>query len=214
MVGMAIVESCRKLLDAMRRDDGTYRTYDEMIAEGIPTFYEGYWKATLRNNEGEVQHCTDMDGTTGQGYPFANHMFGIFLAEVAVEVKTGKTTVEKFTLCGDVGKINNFLVVDGQQMGGIAQGIGLAIKEDFVDVKTHNNLLTCGLPYIKDIPDDIQLIHMETPREFGPFGAAGTGEMPLSAPHAAVGNAICNAVGARVKDLPITAEKILAAMKK
>jgi aldehyde oxidoreductase len=214
MVGMAIVESCRKLLDAMRRDDGTYRTYDEMIAEEIPTFYEGYWKATLRNNEGEVQHCTDMDGATGQGYPFANHMFGIFLAEVAVETKTGKTTVEKFTLCGDVGKINNFLVVDGQQMGGIAQGIGLALTENFADVKKHNNLVACGFPYIKDVPDDIQLIHMETPREFGPFGASGTGEMPLSAPHAAVGNAIYNAVGARVKDLPITPEKILAAMKK
>jgi len=214
MVGNAIVDSCRKLLDAMRKDDGTYRTYDEMVAENIPTFYEGYWKATVRNNDGEVQYCTDMDGSTGQGYPFANHMFGVFMAEVAVEVKTGKTRVEHFTLVGDVGKICNLDVVDGQQIGGIAQGIGLALSEQFDDERKHNNLVGCGFPYIESVPDDIQLVHMESPREFGPFGASGTGEMPLSAPHAAIGNAIFAAVGARVRDLPITPEKILANMPK
>ncbi len=179
----------------MRRDDGTYRTYDEMIAEGIPTFYEGYWKATLRNNEGEVQHCTDMDGATGQGYPFANHMFGIFLAEVAVETKTGKTTVEKFTLCGDVGKINNFLVVDGQQMGGIAQGIGLALTENFADVKKHKQSRRVRLPLHQGRSRRHSIDPHGNPPGIRPLRRLRDGEMPLSAPHAAVGNAICNAVG-------------------
>jgi aldehyde oxidoreductase len=213
MVGNAIVDSCRKLLEAMRKEDGTYRTYDEMVAEGLPTLHEGYWKATLRNVDGEIQYCTGLDDQTGQGYPFANHMFGVFLAEVAVDVETGKTTVQDFTLVSDVGKINNFAVVEGQLYGGIAQGIGLALTEDFDDVETHNSLISCGLPYAKDVPDNIRLIHMETPREFGPFGASGTGELPLSAPHPAILNAIYNAVGVRIKSLPATPEKILAALK-
>lgn len=213
MVGNAIVDSCNKLLDAMRKDDGSYRTYDEMIAEGLPTFHEGYWKATLRNVDGEVQHCTGMDDETGQGYPFANHMFGIFLAEVEVDVETGKTTVVDFTLASDVGKINNFAVVEGQLYGGIAQGIGLALTEDFDDVQKHTNLISCGLPYPKDVPDNIKLIHMESPREFGPFGASGTGELPLSAPHPAILNAINNAVGVRIKSLPATPDKVLAGLK-
>jgi len=213
MVGMAIIDSCRKLLDAMRKPDGTYRTYDEMIAEGIPTYYEGYYKATLRNVDGEVQHCTGMDDETGQGYPFANHMFGLFLAEVSVDVTTGEASVDRMTLACDVGKINNFAVVEGQLYGGIAQGIGFALKENFEDVKKHNNLVACGFPYIKDIPDQIRLIHMESPREFGPFGASGTGEVPLSAPHAAIINAIHNACGIRLKTIPATPNRILKALE-
>ena len=213
MVGNAIVDSCRKLLDAMRRSDGTYRTYDEMVAEGLPTYHEGYWKATLRNRDGEIQFCTDMDGETGQGYPFANHMFGVFMAEVAVDVTTGKTTVERFTLVSDVGKINNLAVVEGQLYGGIAQGIGFALTEDFVDMAKHNNLIGCGLPYAKDIPDDIRLIHMESPREFGPFGASGTGELPLSAPHPAILNGIYRACGVRITEIPALPAKILAGLK-
>ena len=213
MVGMAIVDSCRKLLDAMRKPDGTYRTYDEMIAEGIPTYYEGYYKATLRNVNGEIQHCTGMDDETGQGYPFANHMFGVFLAEVSVDVTTGEAKVDRMTLACDVGKINNYAIVEGQLYGGIAQGIGFALKENFEDVKKHNNLLACGFPYIKDIPDNIRLIHMESPREFGPFGASGTGEVPLSAPHAAIINAIHNACGIRLKTIPATPDRILKALE-
>lgn len=213
MTGSAIVDSCRQLLEAMRKPDGTYRTYEDMIEEGIPTTYEGYWKATLRNIDGEVQFGVPIDDETGQGYPFANHQFGVFMAEVAVDVSTGKAAVERFTLVDDVGKINNYAVVDGQLYGGIAQGIGFALMENFEDVHKHNSLIACGFPYIEDIPDNIRLIHMETPREFGTFGASGTGELPHSAPHAAILNAIYNAVGVRIKELPAKPEKILAGLK-
>ncbi len=212
MVGNAIIDSCNQLLEAMARPDGTFRTYEEMVEEGIPTFYEGYWKATLRNLDGEIQHCTPPDDKTGQGYPVANHMFGLFMAEVAVDVETGKTKVEKFTLVSDVGKINNYTIVEGQLIGGIAQGIGLALTEDFEDVRKHTNLVSCGFPYPMDIPDKMQLIHMETPREFGPFGASGTGEAPLTSPHAAILNAVYNATGVRVTRLPADPRKILAGL--
>ncbi len=185
MTGNAIKNGCEMLLNAMRKPDGTYRTYEEMKAENIPLKYSGKWTASM---------CTPCD-ENGQGNPFPVYMYGVFMAEVAVDTKTGKTQVEKFTVVADIGKINNKLVVDGQIYGGVAQGIGLALTEDFEDLNKHTSLIACGLPFAKDIPDDFKIIYVETPRENGPFGAAGVGELPLTSPHAAVANAICNATG-------------------
>jgi aldehyde oxidoreductase len=113
----------------------------------------------------------------------------------------------------DVGKINSRLAVDGQIYGGVAQGIGLALSEDFDDLKKHTSLKACGIPYAKDVPDKIDIHYIETPRPDGPFGAAGVGELPLTSTHVAVINAIANATGARVRSLPALPEKVLAAMK-
>jgi aldehyde oxidoreductase len=149
----------------------------------------------------------------GQGNPFAVYMYGAFLAEVAVNTKTGKATVEGMTVVADVGKINNKLVVDGQIYGGVAQGIGLALTEDFEDLEQHRSMRDCGIPYARDIPDKFDIYYVETPRENGPFGAAGVGELPLTSPHVAVVNAIKNATGVRVTHLPARPEKVLAGLK-
>ncbi|MDO5562224.1 MAG: molybdopterin-dependent oxidoreductase [Synergistaceae bacterium] len=214
MTGNAIVDSCEKLLAAMRKPDGTYRTYDEMITEDIPVFYEGYTQAKVLHKDGTTEVCSGNDKDTGLGKPFGFHMFAVNLAMVSVNMETGKAHCEKFVLVGDVGTINNKLVVDGQQYGGVAQGIGFALTEDFFDESKHNNFVAMGFPYIKEIPDDITLVHVETPRPLGPFGASGTGEMPLSSPHVAVCNAIYAACGARIKSLPATPDKILGELKK
>ena len=213
MVGNAIVDSCQKLLAAMKKPDGTYRTYDEMVAENIPTFYEGYTQAKVQHKDGSVEVCSGNDKDTGIGKPFGFHMFAVNLAMVSVNIETGKAHCEKFVLCGDVGKINNYLVVDGQQIGGVAQGIGLALTEDFLDENKYHNFVTMGFPYIKDITDDITLIHSEVPRPLGPFGASGTGEMPLSGPHVAVCNAIHDACGVRITTIPAIPARILEGLK-
>jgi aldehyde oxidoreductase len=140
-------------------------------------------------------------------------MYGLFMAEVAVELATGKTQVEKMTLVADVGKVNSRLVVDGQMYGGLAQGIGLALTEDYEDVKKHSTMVGAGFPYIKQIPDAMEVIYVETPRPDGPFGASGVGELPLTCPHAAVINAITNACGVRITRLPALPEKVLAGLK-
>lgn len=204
VTGNAIKNGCEVLLAAMRKSDGTYRTYAEMEAEKIPVVYSGKWAASI---------CTNCDLETSQGEPFSVYMYGMFMAEVAVETQTGKTTVEKFTAIADVGSINNKLVVDGQMYGGIAQGIGLALSEDFEDLNKHTSLRRCGLPYAQMIPDNMELHYVETPREHGPFGAAGVGELPLTSSHVAVINAINNACGVRIRHLPARPEKILAEMK-
>jgi aldehyde oxidoreductase len=203
VTGNAIKNGCENLLAAMKKKDGTYRTYGEMVKENIPLRYEGKWASSM--NEG----CNEK----AQGRPFAAYMYGVFMAEVAVDMKTGKTEVEKFSLVTDIGKINNRLAVDGQIYGGLAQGIGLALTEDFEDLKKHTTMAACGIPYPKDIPDVMDITYIETPREHGPFGASGVGELPLTSPHAAVVNAIANATGVRIRHLPALPEKVLAGLK-
>ncbi|EPR44339.1 aldehyde oxidase and xanthine dehydrogenase molybdopterin binding protein [Desulfovibrio sp. X2] len=202
VTGQAIKNACEKLLDAMRKPGGGYRTYDEMVAEKIPTRVNGKWTAPAK----------DCDAN-GQGSPFCCYMYGVYLMEVAVETATGKVQVEGCTIVADVGKVNNKLVVDGQIYGGLAQGIGLALTEDYEDLKKHSTLAGAGFPYIKQIPDNMEIIYVETPRPDGPFGASGVGEMPLAAPHAAVINGIYNACGVRITHLPALPEKVLAGLK-
>jgi len=203
-VGNAIKNGCENLIKAMHKSGNKYRSYDDMVAEELPLKYKGSWASSMNTN------C---DANTAQGKPFPVYMYGVFMAEVAVEVKSGKTKVEGLTLVADIGKINNKLVVDGQIYGGLAQGVGLALSEDFEDYEIHSTMLGAGIPYAKDIPDKIDIIYVETPRENGPFGAAGVGELPLTAPHAAIANAVKHAVGVEVGHLPIRPPKLLAALK-
>jgi aldehyde oxidoreductase len=132
---------------------------------------------------------------------------------VAVDVKSGQTTVEKMTLVADIGTIANRLVVDGQMYGGLAQGIGLALTEDFEDIQKHSTMVGAGFPYVKQIPDAMELVYVETARPEGPFGASGVGELPLTCPHAAIINAIYNACGVRITRLPALPEKVLAGLR-
>ena len=204
MTGNAIRVACENLLAAMKKEDGGYRTYQEMKAEDLPLRYTGAWAAP----------GTACSVETGQGNPFAVYMYGVLLAEVAVDMITGKASVEKFTMVSDCGPITNKLVLEGQLWGGLAQGIGLALSEDFEDLNKHITFRKAGMPYIKDVPDKMDLIHQETPRPHGPHGMAGSGELPLTSPHAAIINAIYNACGVRIKVLPALPEKILAGLNK
>lgn len=205
MTGNACRLAAENLLAAMKKDDDTYRTYDEMVAEGIETKVLGQWVATA---------CADrpIDQATAQGDPFSVYMYTLFLPEVCVDTETGKVTVEKFTCVADVGTIMNKLLVDGSFYGGLAQGIGLALSENFEDLEKHTTLLKCGIPYPKDVPDDIELHYVQTPRPNGPYGAAGCGEAPLDAPHPAILNAIYNATGARIMQVPATPDVVKAAL--
>ena len=117
------------------------------------------------------------------------------------------------TMNADVGVHANRLAVDGQLLGGLVQGIGLALTEDFEDLGEHTTMVKCGLPYIADAPDALEVNYIETPRPSGPFGAAGCGELPLTSPHASIINAIYNACGVRITQLPARPEKVLAGLR-
>jgi len=188
-----------RLLHGKDGPESGYRTYAEMVAGNIPLVYDGKWAAVA---------CTACSSETGQGNPFPIYMYEVFMPEVEVDMETGEAKVVKCTTAVDVGTIINRATVDGQIYGGLAQGIGLALTEDFEDLELHTTLRDCGIPYPKDIPDDIEILYLETPRADGPFGAAGIGEAPLTAPHPAILNAVYNACGVRIFRVPALAEVI------
>jgi aldehyde oxidoreductase len=202
--GNAMTVACRMLVQAMKKADGTYRTYDEMKAENIPLRYDGKWVAAAQTA------CSE---STAQGDPFPIYMYGTFVVEVVVDLKTYKTKCVGITSALDVGTIINKVTVDGQNYGGITQAMGLGLTEDFDDLKVHVNLNKCGIPYPNDVPDDFELLYLETPRPLGLLGQAGCGEVSLTALHPACCNAIYSAVGARVFRVPAIPERIKAALE-
>ena len=100
--GKASILAAQNLANAMRKPDGTYRTYDEMVAEGIPTRYEGNWEARAEWEEFKL-----LDPNTGVGSPTYAYTYALFMSEVEVEVATGKVTVIGMTCVDWVGKIGN-----------------------------------------------------------------------------------------------------------
>jgi aldehyde oxidoreductase len=208
MTGNAVRKAANLLMDAMRKNDGEWRTYDEMVAEGIPVKYEAKYQTT------EIENICSIDVNTGKGNPSADYTYAFFMAEVEVDTDTGKTNVLRFTCVDDVGVIGNIDAVNGQALGGISHSIGFALSEHYEDPTTDNNMFRCGVPYIEDIPDDIVVIHCENPREDGPFGSSGASEAFQSAGHMAVINAISDACGVRVFELPANPEKVKKALLK
>jgi xanthine dehydrogenase molybdenum-binding subunit len=115
----------------------------------------------------------------------------------------------------DVGKAINPLLLEGQIYGGGLQGIGYALGEKMIYEKgelKNGNFLDYKMPTAKDIPP-VQAVIIETDEKDGPFGAKGIGEPGLVPTAPAIANAIYDAVGVRIKDLPITPEKVLKALK-
>ncbi|MEL7564571.1 MAG: molybdopterin-dependent aldehyde oxidoreductase [Dehalobacterium sp.] len=205
MVGNATIDAANKLMAAMRKEDGTYRSYDEMVAAGIPTKYIGI-SATKENT-------VPIDPDTGHGNasPSANYL--LMLMQVEVDLETCKTKVLSVKAISDVGKVGSILAVEGQAYGGLSHSIGFALSEDYSDVKRHSTLLGAGIPTVEDIPDDIEYIFHETLRETGPLGSAGCAEGYQSVGHVAVINAINDAIGVRIYELPATPDKIRAALE-
>jgi aldehyde oxidoreductase len=207
MNGNATLIAAEKLMNAMRKPDGTYRTYDEMVKEGIPTKYEGTYETTA------TAGLCRLDPNTGVGDPTPAYTYALNLAEVEVNTKTGKTHVIRFTCVDEVGKVGNIDAVNGQAYGGISHSIGFALTENYDDVKKNTNIANSGVPYIKDIPDDITVIHLENSDPDGPFGSSGASEAFQAAGHVAVLNAINNACGVRIYEMPATKEKVKAGLE-
>ncbi len=206
MDGNACIIAAGKLMDAMRKPDGTYRTYDEMVKENIPTKYFGKYETIV------TPGLCRLDPNTGIGDPTPAFTYALNLAEVEVDTRTGKATVIRFACVDEVGKVGNIDAVNGQAYGGISHSIGFALSENYDDVKKHTNIATSGVPYIKDIPDDITVIHLQNHDANGPFGSSGASEAFQASGHVAVLNAIHNACGVRIHEMPATKEKVKAGL--
>jgi aldehyde oxidoreductase len=202
MSGQATILAAEKLISAMRKPDGTFRTYDEMTSEGLETKYLGHYSNT------SVPGLCRLDPNTGIGDPTPAYTYCLNMAEVEVDTATGKAKCIGFTCVDDVGKVGNIDAVNGQAYGGISHSIGFALSEIYEDVKRHTNIASCGVPYATDTPDNITVIHYERPDEVGPFGSSGASEAFQSSGHVAVINAVYNACGVRIYELPAAPKKI------
>lgn len=156
------------------------------------------------------------DRKTQYGNLCIGYSFGTQVAEVSVDPETGKVDVVNFWFAFDVGKVINPMMAEGQVEGAVAQGIGYALTEEYVwkNGRVLNpSLHDYKIPAWVNIPK-IYTFFIETENPGSPYGAKGLGEDALVPTAPAIVNAIHNAVGVRIKDLPATPEKILAALRK
>lgn len=199
MSGKALVKAIEALKAAMKKCNTTGR--DELVKAGKAVRYMGT----------NIKSHTGMDQKTGQGMLWESYCHGVQLAEVEVDTDTGKVRVVKMTAVVDPGTIINPLAVTCQIEGGMDMGAGMALREEYVH-GTSRDWVSYKFPTTKT-SFDMETIFLESPREKGPLGATGVGEFTLVPTHPAIINAIHNAIGVRIYDMPATPDKILAALK-
>ena len=139
------------------------------------------------------------------------------LADVEVDTESGRVTLKDFAIVQDVGFAINPLSVEGQMEGGAVQGMGIGLWEEYLyDDSGHlrnAGLLDYRMPTAMDVPD-IDSVIVEVPSDDGPYGARGVGEPSITAGGAAIANAIADALGVRITEMPATPERVLRAMGK
>ena len=158
---------------------------------------------------------TEMDEETGQGAPYWPYTFNACAVEVEVDTNTGVVNLLRSTFAQDAGRAVNPMLLEGQMDGGFAMALGYALFEDLnlENGKMKNNKFSKYLlPTAMDMID-VDNIIVEDPESTAPYGAKGIGE-PVMIPIApAILNAIYNAIGVRVKELPVTPEKLIKAIR-
>ena len=166
--------------------------------------------------------CARMPSTGGQIQGRADVLpnkpgpaYGCHIVDVAVDRDTGKVDILRYTAVQDVGTAIHPSYVEGQVQGGVAQGAGMALSEEYVydeqGTMRNASLLDYRMPTALDLPD-IETILVEVPNPGHPYGVRGVGEVPIVPPLAAIANAIENATGIRMRQLPASPTRMLDAL--
>jgi CO/xanthine dehydrogenase Mo-binding subunit len=153
---------------------------------------------------------------TSQGTVYLQYTYGAVTAEVEVDTETGRVQVLRMVTAYDVGKAINPISLEGQIEGGTIQGLGYGLMEEMIHhngVVVNPNLGDYYVPTSMDIPE-MKSIVLEYPGSLGPYGAKAIGEPPIVLPAAAIVNAIDNAIGVRLNEIPATPERVLLALRR
>ncbi len=204
MAGGAMVNAIEQLQAAMAQAGATKAdatSCDRLKEAGLKTRYLGTKK---------TGYSGPLDPETGQGPSFESQVHAVQMVEVEVNTQTGAVTVVKMTTAVDAGTIINPLNVIGQLEGGMDMGAGYALREQYVAGQT-KDWVTFKFPSIRTA-FDMEVIIRETPRKYGTRGSVGVGEMTMVPTAPAVLNAIKDAVGIRLTELPATPDKMMAAL--
>jgi len=146
----------------------------------------------------------------GQGVPYSVYGFGAHMAEIEVDTELGTVRVLKVTAAHDVGRAINPTLIEGQIEGGVAQGLGMALMEEFFPGKGEN-LHDYLIPSAGDVPP-VESILIEDPSPVGPFGAKGIGEQAVIPTAPAILNALHDAIRIRVRKIPATPDRVRSAI--
>jgi CO/xanthine dehydrogenase Mo-binding subunit len=222
--GMAVVDTCKKLIDEMRGraamiwgvdvegvvwDDGHAKPASSNVGDFKPMpLSEIAAKAALTG--GPLTAAASVNAG-GQAPGFSTQF-----CDVEVDPETGKVTILRFVAAQDVGKAIHPSYVEGQIQGGVVQGIGWALNEEYIYDKQgrmdNAGFLDYRCPVASDLPM-IEPVLVEVPNPVHPFGAKGVGEVNICPPMAAIANAIDNAIGRRLTELPMSPPRIVAALE-
>jgi CO/xanthine dehydrogenase Mo-binding subunit len=167
--------------------------------KGIPLKWQGYFDP----------ETVPLDPETGQGVPYSTYAFASQLILLTVDTLTGEVSIDRVFAAHDVGKAIHPENVKGQICGGVAMGIGYALMEEFVPGQTIS-MKDYHIPTGADIPEIVPII-VESSEPSGPFGAKGVGEPALIPTAPAILNALADALGQRIYELPASLERVLDA---
>jgi 4-hydroxybenzoyl-CoA reductase subunit alpha len=224
-VKMAASEAKQKLIEVASGMMGPNIVYeldarDERIFlkerpdRGVP--YEDVVKIAVRANHGQAIVGRGHYTPHGKGMVSPAFAFGAQVAEVGVDEETGKVTLLHVTTAHDCGQVINRHGVEGQLEGAFVMGQGYALSEDLVtdEGKVLNpSFVDYKLPRATDVPDSFESLLVETYEPEGPFGAKEAGEGLTNPSAGCIANAVYDAIGVRIYDLPITPEKVLKALE-
>ncbi|MCW5844759.1 MAG: xanthine dehydrogenase family protein molybdopterin-binding subunit [Caldilinea sp.] len=212
--GWAVYELGKKILDEMRQRAATHW---DVPVDGVTvqdgTFAHNGDSMSFRELAGQLEVPVSVSASvfpSGFGPSFAVH-----IVDVEVDVETGKVEILRYTAVQDVGKAIHPAYVEGQLQGGAAQGVGWALNEEYVyDDKgrlVNASLLDYRMPTALDLPMiDTVLVEVANPGH--PYGVRGVGEVPIVPPAAALANAIYQANGVRMTELPMSPARVSAAL--
>jgi len=197
--------------NTVRREgrEGVRLDFGELVSECVR-------RGMKLREEGRVKKALPLwDKEAGRGDLAPSYAFGAHVAEVEVDVETGKVDVVNYTAAHDSGTVVSREQYESQIVGGVAQGLGYALMEELIlkeGVIRNQTFLDYHIPTAADIPS-IRTIIVEAPDDFGPFGAKGVGEAGIEPVAGAVANAVYNALGFPIRRFPFTPERVSAAIE-
>ncbi len=221
--GMAAVLAAESLLEKMKAGVAIAWEVDakdvefaegEFFSGGDPELRVGFKELAgrLDGTAGPIMASGSVDLADGGG-----GIFGTHIADVEIDPETGKTDVIRYTVIQDAGTAIHPQAVEGQMQGGAAQGIGWALNEEYVinddGVMENSSFLDYRMPTMTDVPM-IETVIVEVPNPAHPFGVRGVGEIPIGPPLATIANAIHDALGVRLTQVPMKPIRILEALAK
>lgn len=220
VVGKLVEKACEDLVARLRASQSTKASGDaglhgNGLNDAIRLWHAAHPGQMLRGHAKYARPAAiHWDDETYRGDAYAAYSWSADVAEVEVDLRTFRVRVTDFVAVQEVGRVINPTLATGQVQGGIAQGIGWALYEQVVldDGAMKNAQMTNYIiPTAPDLPP-LRVYFEEVRSSHGPGGAKGIGELPIDGPAPAVLNAICAALGASLNEIPLTPERLMAAL--